>query len=59
MNRGESEHGEKNENRSRRRSDCYEQRQRIIFYKSRNGDLILDLDEFGDEEYVTFGDLKR
>lgn len=30
-----------------------------FFYKSRSGDLILDLDEFGDEEYVTFADLKR
>ncbi|MBO1087251.1 hypothetical protein [Enterococcus mundtii] len=30
-----------------------------FFYKSRNGDLVLDLDEFGDEEYMTFGDLKK
>lgn len=30
-----------------------------FFYKSRNEDLILDMDEFGDEEYVTFGDLKK
>lgn len=30
-----------------------------FFYKSRNGDLVLDLTEFGDEEYVTFGDLKK
>lgn len=30
-----------------------------FFYKSRNEDLILDMDEYGDEEYVTFGDLKK
>lgn len=30
-----------------------------FFYKSRNGDLVLDLTDFGDEQYVTFGDLKK
>lgn len=30
-----------------------------FFYKSRDGQTVLDLDEFGDEEYVTFGELKK
>ena len=30
-----------------------------FFYRSQGDGLVLDLDHFGDEEYVTFGDLKK
>lgn len=29
-----------------------------FFYSSKNGDSIIDLNDFGDEEYVSFGELK-
>lgn len=29
-----------------------------FFYQSPNGSLIIDLDNHGDEDYITFGDLK-